>query len=69
MGVDFQVIDRAPLGPREDVPLPTAPPYTVYVGNLPFDLNEDDLGGLFAPEAVSFISEHPRATLILSPNS
>lgn len=33
--------------------MPTAPPYTVFVGNLAFDLIEDDLAGFFAPEGVS----------------
>lgn len=51
-------VDRGPSGPpREDLPLPTAPPYTVFVGNLAFDLVEDDLAALFAPESVClFIS-------------
>lgn len=33
--------------PREEVPLPTKPPYTAFVGNLPFDVTESDLGGHF----------------------
>ncbi|KAG8745130.1 hypothetical protein FRC10_008741 [Ceratobasidium sp. 414] len=48
--------DRGPSGPpREDLPLPTAPPYTVFVGNLAFDLVEDDLAGFFAPESLKSI--------------
>ncbi|KAG9099975.1 hypothetical protein FRC06_004650 [Ceratobasidium sp. 370] len=48
--------DRGPSGPpREDLPLPTAPPYTVFVGNLAFDLVEDDLAGLFAPESLKSV--------------
>ncbi|KAF5345668.1 hypothetical protein D9756_011574 [Leucocoprinus leucothites] len=39
-------LDRA--GPiREDVPLPTQPPYTAFVGNLAFDLVESDLENFF----------------------
>ncbi|QRV74740.1 RNA recognition motif protein [Ceratobasidium sp. AG-Ba] len=48
--------DRGPSGPpREDLPLPTAPPYTVFVGNLAFDLVEDDLAGFFAPESLKSV--------------
>ncbi|ELU40444.1 RNA recognition motif domain-containing protein [Rhizoctonia solani AG-1 IA] len=47
--------DRAPIAPREDLPLPTAPPFIAYVGNLPFDLVEDDLGQFFAPESLKSI--------------
>ncbi|KXN84556.1 putative RNA-binding protein sce3 [Leucoagaricus sp. SymC.cos] len=38
--------DRAPPV-REDVPLPTQPPYTAFVGNLAFDLIEGDLETFF----------------------
>ncbi|KAG9076566.1 hypothetical protein FS749_002559, partial [Ceratobasidium sp. UAMH 11750] len=48
--------DRGPSGPpREDLPLPTAPPYTMFVGNLAFDLVEDDLAGFFAPESLKSV--------------
>ncbi|KAG9128394.1 hypothetical protein FRC07_014808 [Ceratobasidium sp. 392] len=48
--------DRGPSGPpREDLPLPTAPPYTVFVGNLAFDLVEDDLATFFAPESLKSV--------------
>ncbi|KAJ3926566.1 MAG: hypothetical protein NXY57DRAFT_1028620 [Lentinula lateritia] len=39
--------DRAALPPREDIPLPTQPPYTAFVGNLPFDLIEAELEEFF----------------------
>ncbi|KAJ3818985.1 hypothetical protein F5880DRAFT_1625805 [Lentinula raphanica] len=39
--------DRAPPPPREDIPLPTQPPYTAFVGNLPFDLMEAELEDFF----------------------
>ena len=38
--------DRGPPG-REDLPLPTEPPFTAFVGNLAFDLNEGDLEQFF----------------------
>ena len=41
------------MPPREDVPLPTQPPYTAFVGNLPFDLTESELGSFFGPHEVS----------------
>ncbi|KAF8510948.1 hypothetical protein BU17DRAFT_54978 [Hysterangium stoloniferum] len=41
--------DRAPPPPREDVPLPTAPPFTAFVGNLAFDMTESELEDFFAP--------------------
>ncbi|KAF8594828.1 hypothetical protein BDV93DRAFT_529064 [Ceratobasidium sp. AG-I] len=48
--------DRGPSGPpREDLPLPTAPPYTVFVGNLAFDIVEDELAALFAPESLKSV--------------
>ncbi|EIW57790.1 uncharacterized protein TRAVEDRAFT_38170 [Trametes versicolor FP-101664 SS1] len=37
--------DRGP--PREDLPLPTAPPYTAFVGNLTFDITETELEEFF----------------------
>ncbi|KAJ7178724.1 hypothetical protein C8R43DRAFT_974205 [Mycena crocata] len=33
--------------PREDLPLPTQPPYTAFIGNLAFDLTEGELGDFF----------------------
>ncbi|TFY51991.1 hypothetical protein EVJ58_g10266 [Rhodofomes roseus] len=39
--------DRGP--PREDLPLPTEPPYTAFVGNLAFDLAEGELEEFFSP--------------------
>jgi translation initiation factor 4B len=32
---------------REPVPLPTQPPYTAYLGNLDFDVREEDIGNFF----------------------
>ncbi|KAF8274833.1 hypothetical protein EI94DRAFT_1768639 [Lactarius quietus] len=39
--------DRQAFPPREDLPLPTQPPYTAFVGNLAFDLTEHDLETFF----------------------
>lgn len=39
--------DRGPLVHREDLPLPTEPPYTAFVGNLAFDLTDMDLEEFF----------------------
>jgi hypothetical protein len=47
--------DRAPLPPREDVPLPTQPPYTAFVGNLAFDMSDMELEEFFAPHKVGFL--------------
>ncbi|KAH7341871.1 hypothetical protein B0J17DRAFT_277418 [Rhizoctonia solani] len=47
--------DRPSVAPREDLPLPTVPPYIAYVGNLSFDLIEDDLSQFFAPELLKSV--------------
>ncbi|KAJ6577285.1 hypothetical protein B0H19DRAFT_552040 [Mycena capillaripes] len=39
--------DRTAGPPREDLPLPTQPPYTAFIGNLAFDLTEQELGDFF----------------------
>lgn len=41
--------DRAQFPPREDLPLPTQPPYTAFVGNLAFDLTDTELEEFFSP--------------------
>ena len=33
---------------REELPLPTQPPYTAHIGNLSFDAIQDDIHELFA---------------------
>ncbi|KAF8953280.1 hypothetical protein BDZ97DRAFT_1743913, partial [Flammula alnicola] len=40
--------DRQSGPPREDIPLPTQPPYTAFVGNLAFDLTEAELEQFFS---------------------
>lgn len=51
--VPFSPAERGP--PREDLPLPTEPPFTAFVGNLAFDLNETDLEEFFAGLKVRFL--------------
>jgi hypothetical protein len=46
--------------PREDLPLPTRPPYTAFIGNLAFDLTELDLENFFLvlkPKSVKIIRD------------
>ncbi|KAG6878073.1 hypothetical protein C0992_008652 [Termitomyces sp. T32_za158] len=43
------ISDRTAAPPRDDIPLPTNPPYTAFVGNLSFDLTESELEEFFAP--------------------
>lgn len=38
--------------PREELPLPTKPPFIAFVGNLSFDAYEDTIAEFFAPIAV-----------------
>lgn len=38
----------ASTGPSR--PLPSRPPYKVFIGNVPFDATEDDMGMIFYPE-------------------
>ncbi|KDN41319.1 hypothetical protein K437DRAFT_295626 [Tilletiaria anomala UBC 951] len=39
--------------PRDDVPLPTRPPFTAFIGNLNFDVTEGDVLDFFAPLTVT----------------
>jgi translation initiation factor 4B len=47
--------DRVSGPPREDLPLPTQPPYTAFIGNLAFDLTEIELEEYFGPAKVTII--------------
>lgn len=38
----------AGANPREELPLPSKPPYTAFVGNLTFECTEQELGDMFA---------------------
>lgn len=44
-GPDSYMSDRPP---RAEVPMPTAPPFTAFVGNLTFETTESDLEGFFS---------------------
>jgi hypothetical protein len=44
--------DRGSVPPREDLPLPTQPPYTAFIGNLTFDLTEMELEEFFGSSKV-----------------
>ncbi|GAA6033463.1 hypothetical protein JCM8097_001410 [Rhodosporidiobolus ruineniae] len=41
--------------PRAEVPIPTAPPYTTFVGNLSFETSEQDIASFFDGLAVKSI--------------
>lgn len=56
---DFTSVDRSSGPPRDDIPIPTQPPFTAFIGNLAFDLTEADLE--------QFFSGHKVFKLILSP--
>lgn len=47
--------DRASGPPREDLPLPTAPPFTAFVGNLAFDLTEMEMEDFFGPAKIKSV--------------
>lgn len=38
---------RSDRPPREDLPLPTSPPYTAFIGNLAFDVTESQMSTFF----------------------
>lgn len=58
-GFFSHIPDRAERGmdsrgpPREELPLPTRPPYTAYIGNLDFATTEGDLSSFFGDDNVS----------------
>jgi len=43
----FESYNRENRGPRQHVPIPNSPPYTAYIGNLPFNVTEDSLAEFF----------------------
>ncbi|KAH7912305.1 hypothetical protein BJ138DRAFT_1148629 [Hygrophoropsis aurantiaca] len=47
--------DRSFAPPREDLPMPTQPPYTAFIGNLAFDINETEIGNFFTPHQTKSI--------------
>lgn len=48
MGSRFDTVEHArPI--REEPPLPTEPPFTAFVVNLPYEVTEQDLVDYFDP--------------------
>ncbi|KAI0782266.1 hypothetical protein C8Q75DRAFT_504507 [Abortiporus biennis] len=47
--------DRGSYPPREDLPLPTEPPFTAFVGNLAFDLTDTDLEEFFGAPKIKTV--------------
>ena len=45
--VHTNCIPLANRQPLEGVPLPTSPPYTAFVGNLPFSVTESEVAAFF----------------------
>ena len=41
-------LDRGGYSVREQLPLPTKPPYTVHLGNMSFDATEGDIADFFS---------------------
>ncbi|KAF8340748.1 uncharacterized protein EI90DRAFT_3117287 [Cantharellus anzutake] len=41
--------------PREELPLPTKPPYVAFVGNLAFDIHEEIIAEYFSPNVIKDI--------------
>ncbi|KAI0077270.1 RNA-binding domain-containing protein [Panus rudis PR-1116 ss-1] len=41
--------------PREDLPLPTEPPYTAFIGNLSFDISDVDIEDFFGASKIKSI--------------
>ncbi|KAF9516930.1 hypothetical protein BS47DRAFT_1371539 [Hydnum rufescens UP504] len=46
---------RGQLPPREELPLPTKPPYIAFVGNLAFDIYEELIAEFFVPNVLKDI--------------
>lgn len=51
--------------PREELPMPTAPPYTAFLGNLAFDVGESEVEGFFDGMKVRRSCGGPRGILRL----
>ena len=51
-------------GRRQPKPIPTEPPFTAYVGNLPTTIVQGDVDAIFAEQKVSPIKFRPGITLV-----
>jgi hypothetical protein len=49
--IHYDTADRGSL-PSKDIPLPTQPPYTAFIGNLAFDLTEIEIEEFFGSTKV-----------------
>ncbi|PWN34128.1 RNA-binding domain-containing protein [Meira miltonrushii] len=47
--------ERQSYPAREELPLPTQPPYTAFIGNLSFDVSEEDIASFFAPDQTTSV--------------
>lgn len=50
----FSTLDSG-FPPRQELPLPTQPPYIAFIGNLSFDIYEDAISEYFAPSPIKDI--------------
>lgn len=48
--------------PREELPLPTVPPFTAFVGNMSFETDEEALKGFFGNSTTVRIMKDPQGT-------
>ena len=51
----IKLIDRGGYSVREQLPLPTKPPYTVHLGNMSFDATEGDISDFFSGCSVTSV--------------
>lgn len=58
--IDRSILPTAPRAAREPnidrSRLPRSPPYTAFLGNLPYDVTEDSIKNFFRGLSVSFLS-------------
>lgn len=64
--IDRSILPTAPRSAREPKidrsRLPRSPPYTAFLGNLPYDVTEDSIKDFFRGLAVGLTSKHTRST-------
>lgn len=47
--------ERPSYPAREELPLPTQPPFTAFIGNLSFDVSEEDIVAFFSPDQTTSV--------------